>query len=136
MSRLIESIRLFNGQFSRLDLHQSRIDHSFAQVFRKFPEWRLQYFLVSQDFPKEGLYKCRVMYDDKQVHVEFNSYQPRPIQTLKLIADNEIEYPHKWEDRSRLQEAFAQRESCDDILIVKNGLLMDTCYANIVFQKE
>src|SRR5690349_2614444 len=111
MSQLIESIQLLNGEFSRLDLHQARIDNSSWQVFGKIPEWRLNYFLMSQNFPKTGLCKCRVIYDRETVHVEFSPYQVKPIQTLKLVVDNTIEYQHKWADRGRLQDAFSQKGS-------------------------
>jgi 4-amino-4-deoxychorismate lyase len=136
MSRLIESIRLYNGEFSRLDLHQDRIDNSCRQVFGKIPDWRLKYFLMSHDFPTTGLHKCRVIYDEGTVQAEFSSYQAKPVQTLKLIIDNEIDYRHKWEERLKLNDAFGQRENCDDILIVRNGLITDTFYGNMVFQKN
>jgi 4-amino-4-deoxychorismate lyase len=136
MSRLIESIRLFDGAFSRLELHQARIDNSFRQVFKTNPDWKLEAFLKSQAIPAQGLYKCRVVYDDKSVEVEFAPYQAKTIQTLRLVEDNEIDYRHKWEDRSRLNKLFDMRDNCDDILIVKNGLITDTLYANIVLEKN
>jgi 4-amino-4-deoxychorismate lyase len=136
MSRLIESIRLFNGQFSRLELHQARLDNSFRTIFKRSPDWNLQSLLEEQTIPQSGLYKCRVVYDDQQKHVEFKPYEPRSIKTLKLVSDDSIEYNHKWEKRGSLDDAFAQREGCDDILIVKNGLITDSSYANVVLQKD
>ena len=136
MSRLIESIRLFDGEFSRLELHQVRIEHAFQQIYKLNLKWQLETFLKNQKFPTKGLYKCRVIYDDKSVEVEFSPYQIKPIQTLRLVEDDEIEYSHKWEDRSRLNNLFAMRGNCDDILIVKNGLITDTLYANILFEKN
>jgi 4-amino-4-deoxychorismate lyase len=136
MSRLIESIRLYDGAFSRLELHQARIDHSFRQIYKSNPKWQLETFLKNQEIPAQGLYKCRVVYDDELVEVEFTPYQAKTIQTLRLVEDNEIEYSHKWEDRDHLNKLFAMRGNCDDILIVKNGLITDTLYANIVFEKS
>ena len=75
------------------------------------------------------------MYDDQHQQVEFKPYQPRQIKTLKLVANNIIEYNHKWEKRGPLDDAFAERVDCDDILIVKNGFITDSSYANVVFQK-
>ena len=134
MSRLIESIQLRNGTFSRLEQHQARVDHSYHQVFGKLPTWRLHNLLMTYEVPAEGLYKCRVVYDAKTVQAEFSRYHVKPVHTLKLIVDDEMAYAHKWEDRSRLNEAMAQRGNCDDILLVKNGLITDTFYANLAFQ--
>jgi 4-amino-4-deoxychorismate lyase len=135
MSRLIESIRLFNGKFSRLELHEARMQNSFQIVFKRKSDWSLEALLNEQSIPQSGLYKCRVVYDDQQQQVEFKPYQPRQIKTLKLVADNNIEYNHKWEKRGPFDDAFAQRADCDDILIVKNGFITDSFYANVVFQK-
>jgi len=134
MSRLIESIRLFNGKFSRLDLHQARLSNSFRTVFGKDPEWKLETLLRAQKIPQEGLYKCRVVYGEQQ-QVEFTLYEPKPIQTLKLVEGGDIRYDHKWENREQLDNAFAKRGSCDDVLILKNGLITDSYYANVVFKK-
>lgn len=136
MSRLIESIRLNDGVFSRLELHQVRIEHAFQQIYKLNPAWKLGTLLKDQEIPAKGLYKCRVVYNDKLVEVEFAPYQIKPIQTLRLVENNEIEYSHKWEDRSRMNNLFAMRGNCDDILIVKNGLITDTLYANILFEKD
>ena len=136
MSRLIDSIRLFNGKFSRLDLHQGRVDNSFRSIYNADPKWRLESLLETEKIPGEGLYKCRVVYDDKAVQIEFIPYKSKPVKTLKLLRDDNIVYDHKWENRSELNATFALRGSCDDILIVKNGLITDTLYANIVFGKN
>jgi 4-amino-4-deoxychorismate lyase len=136
MSRLIESIRLYDGAFSRLEFHQARIDNSFQQIYKSSSKWQLEAFLKNQEIPAKGLYKCRVVYDDRSVEVEFAPYQAKPIQTLRLVEDNEIEYGHKWEDRDQLNKLFAMRGNYDDILIVKNDLITDTLYANIVFKKS
>jgi 4-amino-4-deoxychorismate lyase len=55
---------------------------------------------------------------------------------LKIIVDNEISYAHKFEDRHELNALYSKRELCDDILIVKQGLITDTSYANIVFKES
>lgn len=135
MSRLIESIRLFNGKFERLELHQARLNNSFQTIFRKNPGWSLQALLQNQDVPQSGLYKCRIVYDDQHQQVEFKLYKPSAIKTLKRVADNTIDYQHKWENRDQLNNAFSKRGDCDDILIVRNGLITDSLYANVAFQK-
>lgn len=62
-------------------------------------------------------------------------HQPRIIESLKLVYDDAISYLHKFEDRSQLDKDFEQRGECDDVLIVKNGMVTDSWQANIVFRK-
>ena len=136
MSRLIESIRLYNGVFSRLGLHQRRIDRSCAHLFYQKPNWNLEKILKDSDFPAKGLYKCRIVYDSIAFEFEYEPYQPKLIQSLRLVESNEISYDHKYEDRSKINELLNLRDSQDDILIVKNGFITDTSFANVVFQKN
>jgi 4-amino-4-deoxychorismate lyase len=135
MSRLIESIRLCDGQFSRLDLHQARLNNSFQMIFGKESRWNLESILKARAIPDNGLYKCRVVYDEKDIQIEFGLYQTRSVQSLKLIVDDDMDYSHKWKNRGGLDKAFAKRGKCDDILIIKSGTITDTLYANIAFQK-
>ncbi len=80
-----------------------------------------------------GLYKCRVIYAKNVLHAEFHHYIPRPVRRLKLVVDDAIDYAWKFEDRSALNHLFAQKGDCDDVLIVKNGLLSDSSYSNLAF---
>ncbi|MGD1891663.1 MAG: aminotransferase class IV [Cyclobacteriaceae bacterium] len=44
-----------------------------------------------------------------------------------------MQYDHKFADRHLIIHLFAQRQSDDDILMVKNGLITDTSYSNVAF---
>jgi 4-amino-4-deoxychorismate lyase len=48
------------------------------------------------------------------------------------VQADSIQYEHKFLDRSCLDKLF-ETTLADDVLIVKNGLLTDTSFANIVF---
>lgn len=73
------------------------------------------------------------MYQEQFQKLEFHPYEIKPIPTLKIVSDNEIEYAHKFVERSALQQLFAQKGHCDDILIVKNGFVTDTSYGTPIF---
>jgi 4-amino-4-deoxychorismate lyase len=62
-------------------------------------------------------------------------YRPRLIDSLKIVENDNISYEFKYADRDEIDALFARREQCDDILIVKNGLITDTSYANILLKK-
>lgn len=136
MSRLIESIRLYNGAFSRLEWHQMRINKAFKELFNSTPKWILDVILKDSDCPVNGLYKCRMVYDASAYAIEFEPYQPKLINTVKIVEASSLSYGHKFEDRSAINELFKMRGSCDDILILKNNQVTDTSFANIVFKKN
>jgi 4-amino-4-deoxychorismate lyase len=133
MSRLIESIRLQNGNFHRMRHHQERMDRSVKELFQEKNTINLFENLLKQRIPKSGLYKCRVVYAQKVESVEFIPYSAKPVNSLKIVYDQEVEYALKFNDRSKIESLFSQRQYCDDILIVKNGFVTDASYSNIIF---
>lgn len=135
MSRLIESVYLKDGEFRNLKYHQSRMEFSSGELFGVPNKWTLQNSLQTSGYPESGLYKVRVVYDKEVRQIEFVPYRVKPIQSLKLVNSDAIRYAHKFEDRQVLNELFQQREDCDDILIVKNGLVTDASYANLIFKR-
>jgi len=80
-----------------------------------------------------GLFKCRIIYSNQIEKIEFTPYTIPSIKSLKIVVDNQIEYSHKYLNRAQLHQLYEQKEDCDDILIAKNGLITDTCFANILF---
>lgn len=133
MSRLIESIRLEDGRFHRLQFHQKRVDRSALELFQTKDSINLSEILKTQKFPKVGLFKCRIIYDIALASVEFIPYTPKPSKSLKVVHESNIDYSFKFEDRSSIENLFDQRQYCDDVLIVKNGFVTDASYSNIVF---
>lgn len=136
MSRLIESIHLHDGKWSNLEGHESRMARAWLEIFGIKSPWKLSDKVRELKIPDKGLYKCRVIYDESFCEISLTPYTLRPIRSLKLVTDNAISYHHKFEDRSSLDRLFLKRDSCDDILIVKDGLVTDTSYSNIVFTRE
>ena len=135
MSRLIESIRLMDGRFHNVFYHEQRMNRSLRELYGWDMPFGLGSFLESIPYPTSGLYKFRVLYDHRTRHVEFMPYIPKLIQSLQLVEDNTISYPHKFSDRKALDRLSALRGTCDDILVVKNNEITDATYANIAFRK-
>ena len=136
MSRLIETIRLEDGTFGNLTYHQHRMDNAFGQLYSRSNEINLERLLVEDACPSKGLFKCRVVYDLYSHVIQYESYTIRPVISLMRVEQNEIVYDFKYEDRLQLNQAFYQKATCDDVLIIKEGLVTDTSYANIVFKKK
>jgi len=134
MSLLIESIRLENGVFNNLAYHAKRMNHARLSLFPGVQEISLDQVLANEKFPTQGLFKCRVVYDDKIKNIEYQPYTVKYITSLKLVHDDSVDYSFKYQNRESINKLFGKTESCDDVLIIKNGLVTDTSYANIVFK--
>lgn len=133
MSLLIESIKVKDGKFYNLFYHEQRMLRSMNMLFGGDDDFNLEKFLNALEVPPKGLYKCRIVYDDVSRQVEFTPYQPKKIESLKIVENNRITYDHKFADRNEIEKLFCLREDCDDILIIKRGSITDTSFCNIVF---
>lgn len=131
MPRFIESIRLNNGVFDRITLHQERVNRIFHEFFPENEPVSIVKELSFYDFPKQGLFKVRFIFDDQCRKVEFIPYFRRNIKSLRLLETDIENRFYKLENRAEFEAAFADRKGSDDVLLVKNGLLTDISYANI-----
>lgn len=131
MYRFVESIKLEDGVFYRLKLHQERINIAFADCFPSEEPINVFQILNQYSIPQKGIFKTRILYDSDFQSIEFIPYTKREIISLQLV-DTEMEsFRYKLEDRTGFNIAFAKRGECDDVLLVRNGLLTDTSYSNI-----
>ena len=133
MCRFFESIKLQDGEFNHLNLHQERVKKAMADFYPKLKVIDLAEFLQQTSFPVEGIYKCRIVFDSEVRQVEFVKYVKREIRSLRLVEINIKSLPYKLEDRSEIAAAMVQRGDCDDVLLVKDKLITDTSFSNIAF---
>ncbi|HDR50824.1 MAG TPA: hypothetical protein ENN90_04275 [Mariniphaga anaerophila] len=133
MYQLVETIKCKNGKLFNLRYHQARFNMTRRALFRLNDEISLEKIIEIPDACQTGLFRCRVIYDEKIEKIEFLPHQYRTITSLKLIEDNEMDYGFKFTNREKLNSLFEQRGNCDDILIVKNGFITDTSISNVVF---
>lgn len=120
-----------DGQAELLPYHQRRIDRSRRTYYAKSPVLKLEKILESIDLPAKGLYKLRIEYGVGVVKQELIPYTPRAINSLKLVRAEEVAYGRKYADRSGIRRCLEKKGRCDDILMVQNGHLTDSSYANI-----
>jgi len=124
----LETIKAVDGVVYNIKYHQRRYETVLSSYGIK------QFVELSRliDAPKEGLFRCRLVYDlEGNIACSYHPYVKRTITSLKLVSADEVEYSKKYANRESLDALFAKRAGCDDILIVKNGLLCDTSIANI-----
>jgi len=133
MSLLFETIKCNDGVLFNLRYHQSRMNLARKLVFRSKEQTILEGTIEVPEEFRSGLYRCRVSYGEEIEKIEFIKHQYRPVISLRLVEDNEIDYHLKYTNREKLNILFEKRGSCDDILIVKNGYITDSLTANVIF---
>lgn len=133
MYPLVESLRLKDGIIMNLEYHNQRLNRSKAELFPGSPEVELKALIKIPDDCRQGIFKIRVLYDQLVREIEISPYHYRSIQSLKVVHHESIDYHIKYTDRQILQQLFALRGNCDDIIIVKNGFVTDSFAANLLF---
>ncbi len=127
VTKLLETIKIVDGKILHVNYHQERLERS-MMTLNYHHNYKLSSLLHP---PKKGTYRCRVVYDDMNIEVEYIPYTLKKIRSLKIVEDNSIEYSLKYENRDALNALFKLKDDCDDIAIIKNGYLTDTTIANI-----
>jgi 4-amino-4-deoxychorismate lyase len=127
---LFETIRCEDGIAAHLNYHQKRLTSSLQCLGSKIL-FDLQTLITP---PQVGVYRCRFIYDADSYRIEYHPYTSRVISSLQLVVDNTVHYPLKYTHRDELNSLFERRGTCDDIIIIKDGILKDTTIANIALQ--
>ena len=135
MSLLVESIKILNGRCYGLHQHENRMRRSMMALFDLDKPILIRKYIHLPDAYKKGLVKCRILYDTQIRDVQFSNYTIRNIRSAKLIFSDTVLYPHKLLNRDALDSLYLLRDTCDEILVIKNGLVTDAYYYNLVFEK-
>ncbi len=135
MSLLIESIKWQDGEFRHLSYHVERVKRSMLAVFGASDGMDLMRVLADTEVPGNGCYKYRIVYDASSFEVSFSPYQVRPVKRVRTVYDSDISYHFKFADRRALDQLFASRGDCDDVLIIQHGRVTDCTYSNVAFRQ-
>ncbi len=133
MSQFIETIQVLHGELQNLVFHQERFERTrqIALGLKRHPQ--LAELITVPGGLEQVVLKCRVIYEKEIVRLEYEPYRAHKVHSLKIVYSDSIDYGFKYADRSELEELFRQRAECDDILVVKQGCITDSFYANVVF---
>ncbi len=136
MCQFIETICYKNGVFERIELHNDRLNRTRNHFFDNQLAIDLSDHLSIPLDLIHSTVKCTITYGEKIQHISYSSYQIRAVHSLKMIENNSIDYTFKSSNRELLEAMFLLKGDCDDILIVKNGYLTDSSYANLILLRE
>ena len=130
----LETICFIDGEVRNMEAHAKRMRMTGAHFGFEPPDLPDIKGLLTPGMDEVKL-KCSITYHTKITSITFERYQPKQIETLKLV-EGAPDYAFKFSDRTVLHNLLDYRNGCDDILIVRNGLITDTSYSNVVLQNE
>lgn len=134
MQKLLETIKIVEGQPQFLAFHNQRVNTSRKILFGRHEKLDLADFIHFP--PQKGIYRCRVIYSAQIEHIEYVEYCARIFKRFRLVEADSFQYDFKYLDRTVFDELSAGQGDVDDILIVKKGLVTDTSIANVAFWRE
>jgi len=136
MLQLIETICFENGIFHRIPLHQERMTRARSHFFNCADTISLAAVLEIPEILKKQKVKCRISYSRTIDEIEYEIYVPKEIQKIQCVYDDSAWYDHKLKNRDALLLLLDKRGTAEEVLIVRNGYITDTSYANVVLRKE
>ncbi|WP_418184951.1 aminotransferase class IV family protein [Aliarcobacter vitoriensis] len=124
-----ETIKCEDFEVFNLDYHNKRVANTIGLNIN------LQEY-INPISPE--LLRCKVIYDENGIlDVQYFPYKKREIKSFKIVVDDSIDYSKKYLNRTKLDELYKKRDTCDEVIIVKNGIVTDTTIANIaVFYED
>jgi len=128
---LLETIRVEDGQVFNLPYHQKRLNQTQKALWQlATPSIQLKDLIHTP--PKEGLYRCRILYNQTLQSVEYLPYSPKEVKHIQIVTSS-IDYTYKYAKRSSLDALLLEQKEADAVIIKKEGYLTDTTIANIAF---
>lgn len=134
MSRFIESIKIEDQEVFLLNLHQKRVNDTFAH-FGVQGSIDLEKIVKDLDIDEDGFFKLRIVYDlNKNFKTQLIPYAIAEISNFQLVENNTYDYAFKFEDRKEF-ERMKTKAKTEEIIVVKNNCITDTSYTNLLFLK-
>jgi len=133
MYPLFESVCIENCQIKNADYHEARFRRSYIQLYKTHSTYFLFDGIHLTNLDPTLKYKLRIGYKQHGTRFSFSVYENSIPSSLKLVSDDTISYNVKRNNRKKLNNLYKLKGDFDDVLIIKNGLVTDTSYANILF---
>lgn len=132
--QFVETIKIKGGEAQAIAYHQDRMERTIRHFFPSLNNATSMPSLEKLVAPTADMdfYKARVVYGEQGVKdITYAAYAMREIKSLQVVENDAITYDYKSTDRSSFNALVAQKGGCDEIIIVKHGLLTDTSFTNL-----
>lgn len=133
MKRFIESIRIVNTKPVNISLHNERVSKTALHHYGTDLNLPIDKILKENDISVNTLYKLRIVYSNKLESYSIEPYLQKELRVLRAVTNDNIEYCFKYEDRAALDALYSKRGDCDDVLIIRRGIVTDTSYGNVLY---
>lgn len=133
MKRFIESIRIVNTKPVNICLHNERVSKTALHHYGTDLNLPIDKILKENDISVNTLYKLRIVYSNKLESYSIEPYLQKELRVLRAVTNDNIEYSFKYEDRAALDALYSKRGDCDDVLIIRRGIVTDTSYGNVLY---
>lgn len=130
----IEVIKVVKGEFVNPQPHIERIANTTKHFFEKPLYAQLTHDMIPANLQDYEVVKCRIVYGNKIVSIDFEPYVMRTIKSLALVEHNTINYTYKYHNRELINQLKSSVKEADDILIIRNFKVTDTSFSNVVFE--
>lgn len=129
----VETIRISKGRVRHIRYHQDRFDATRREVYgSSVPRIKLRSYI--QPPSKLSTIKCRILYAEEILDVQYYAYEINPITSLRAVEVGNLSYRHKAVDRAVLDSVMSSKGRADDVLMIKHGLITDTHYGNVALE--
>jgi 4-amino-4-deoxychorismate lyase len=133
MCRLFETIRIDDGKIQNLVGHEERMTRSRKELWNITAPVDLSLILTVPVEWKKGVVRCNIYYDHEIGPIQFAKYIQNPVRSLRIVESDDISYHLKFCDRTKLDQLLSLKQGCDEIIIVRNGLVTDSTISNLIF---
>ncbi|MBE2896014.1 hypothetical protein HPC38_03890 [Pasteurellaceae bacterium HPA106] len=136
MFELFETLAVIDGVVQNPHYHQARCQQALTALYGSTcTPCDFTHLIIPNAF-QSGLVRARVDYNTTDFAVQFFPYQRRNFLRFKPVVCDEINYAFKFVDRTLLNALYAQRGECDEVIIIKQGLVTDCSIGNLCFLKQ
>lgn len=136
MITLFETLAICHGQIQNIAYHNQRFIDGQLFLGRQMIVDDIASLIQMPDNCHQKLMRCRVTYNRYDVFVDYFLYTPKTIQSFKIIVCDDIDYAYKYDDRHLINRLLAKKGDCDEIIIVKKGMITDCAIGNLLFLKN
>jgi len=127
MCHFFETLKVKQKEIQNLEFHNQRLNFTIKKIYDIDANINLKDHVIQKDI---NLQRCKVIYSKEIEKIEFMPLKKRFFKSFKFL-ESDVEYPYKNTNRDKLNYLFDKRDKCDDIIIVKDGLITDSTIANI-----
>jgi len=117
-----------------LKFHNRRFNNCRKDFYGTEDAIDLSKFIDSSSLLVDRTYKITFTYSNTIDKISVIEYKKKIIKHLKMVETvPDFDYSYKYADRSKIEKLLLKKENCDDIIILKNNLITDISFANLIF---